>query len=282
MFLVNLIPTLIYSQNWKIVPEIEEKRDIILKGKIANKYDITMCLRMQGGVCGFEEYAVQWRNRELQGWYYYDNIKAKIPLIGYFNGSDNFEFRKEDEPYDYKYLELFVPANYFNDTINKKDCTVPEYSEKFYNDKEFDFRFMKWKKGKTELPVIMEVVHNIDLVTKARFIIYINGFEMSRLNISDLTKLKYIEYLELHDVKDTGDYIHITFDFYERTIPGGSGGGYCGAGVETFIGYLRLNKDWSINKFEFKQVHSCRNWNKVENYKIIKGKPELGLVKTND
>ncbi len=248
-------------------------------GEIDSTYKISMKLNV-GGVCGFEGYALQWRNREIYGWYYYDNKKAKIPLIGYFNGSDGFEHRNSEGVYNY--IELFVPQNYLTDTINESSCFPESYSEKFYNPNNFSLKSMIWRKNEKELPVQMEIIHDRNLETKAELIFSFLGNEMTRINISEMSTLKYIEGLEPLDVKDLNDKIHLTFTFYERTTPGGSGGGQCGVGTEQFIGYLKLKKDWRVEKFEYKQVYSCCCLSKVENYKIEEGKPEMGLINIDD
>jgi hypothetical protein len=267
------------GQSLQLSSNIEQGGEIFLKGEIDSTYKISMELNI-GGVCGFEEYASQWRNREIYGWYYYDNIKAKIPLIGYFNGSDGFKNRNSGDIY--KYLELFVPHNYLTDTIDKSSCFPDNYSERFYNRNNFNFNSMIWNKNGQELPVRMEIIHNRNLESEAELILSFLGKELTRINISELTTLKYIEGLDPVDVKDFNDRIHLTFTFHERTIPGGSGGGQCGAGIEQFIGYLKLRKDWKVEKFEYKQVHSCCCLSKVEKYKIEKGKPEMGLIKIDD
>lgn len=267
------------GQSLQLSSNIEYEREIFLKGEIDSTYKISMELNI-GGVCGFEESASQWRNREIYGWYYYDNIKAKIPLIGYFNGSDGFKNRNSGDIY--KYLELFVPQNYLTDTINKSSCFPENYSERFYNRDSFNFNSMVWNKNGQELPVQMETIHDRNLESKAELILCFLGEELTRINISKIATLKYIEGLDPIDVKDFNDRIHLTFTFYERTIPGGSGGGQCGAGLEQYIGYLKLRKDWKVEKFEYKQVHSCCCLSRVEKYKIEKGKPEMGLIEKED
>ena len=283
VFILVLIQFLYFQissgQSLQVSSNIEHEGEIFLKGKIDDTYKISMELNI-GGVCGFEEYASQWRNRKVYGWYYYDNVKAKIPLIGYFNGSDGFKNRDSGDIY--KYLELFVPENYLTDTINKSSCFPDNYSERFYNRNSLNFNSMIWNKNGQELPVRMEIIHDRNLESKAELILCFLDKELARINISELATLKYIEGLDPIDVKDLNSRIHLTFTFYERTIPGGSGGGQCGAGLEQFIGYLKLKKDWKVEKFEYKQIHSCCCLSRVEKYKIEKGKPEMGLIKIDD
>ncbi len=258
------------SQNLQIVPEKTDESYTLLKGQIDQKYNITMKL-FQGGSCGFEDMAVQWRNRIIYGWYEYDNIKLKIPLIGYINFSDDLK--------NYYRVALNVPRNYSKDTLNETNCFINNPSELFYsNDDYYSFQSLIWKHDGKELPVKLNVIHenNFETVMYLKFI-YLSQ-EMTKINITDLTKLSHIDDLKNIDVKEIGNKSHITFLIYEWSRPGGSGGGQCGAGTENYLGYLRLNKDWSIDKFEFKFIESCWSY-KVENYTVIRGKPEFGLIK---
>lgn len=258
------------SQNLQIVPEKTDESYTLLKGQIDQKYNITMKLFV-GGSCGFEDMAMQWRNRIIYGWYEYDNIKLKIPLIGYINFSDDLK--------NYYRVALNVPRNYSKDTLNETNCFINNPSELFYNnDDDYSFQSLTWKHDGKELPVKLNVIHenNFETVMHLKFI-YLSQ-EMAKINITNLTKLNHIDDLKNIDVKEIGNKIHVTFLFYEWSRPGGSGGGHCGAGTENYLGYLRLNKDWSIDKFEFKFIESCWSY-KVENYTVIRGKPELGLIK---
>lgn len=266
-----------YSQNWEITSKIDYQRYLLLEGQIDSQYQITMYLEIKEKLCGFEKYALQWRNRIVSGWYYYDEFQAKIPLIGYINGSDGFKNFQGNEKY--KPVDLFVPENYLIDTISEEHCFPVQYVERFYNSNDYDFEKMNWEKDQRELPVELEVIHEIDLKTKAELIIYLNNYEMNKINISDLTELQYIEDLRLIDAKDLDDRLHITISFHERTVPGGSGGGQCGSGIESFLGYIRLKKNWRIEEFDYKQIRSCIPNRKVEEYRVIPNKPELGLIK---
>lgn len=278
--LLSLLPAGILGQNWKITSKIHYERFILLEGQIDSTYDITMYLEVKQELCGFENYANQWRNRVVSGWYYYDNIQAKIPLIGYLNWNDDFEDRNEREKGRYHRVELFVPGNYLRDTLDKSHCDVEKYSEKFFSDeRKFSFEKMTWTNHKRELPVNLKTVHESNLATKAEMQISLFGYEMKSVNVSALTNLKYIERIDVLDANEKDDYIHITYRFEEPTNPGGSGGGQCGAGYEVYLGYLKLKKDWSVKESTFKQIDSCCCWKNVEDYTVEPGKPELGLIK---
>jgi len=283
MFKISIIISfiLVYvsgkSQNLQIVTEKTDESYTLLKGQIDQKYNITMKLFV-GGSCGFENMALQWRNRIIYGWYEYDNIKLKIPLIGYANYNENFDSYPNREKY-YK-VALNVPKNYFNDTINESNCFINNSSELFFNNEDIDFQSLIWKHEGKEYPVKLNIVHDNKFETIVNLKFSYLSQEIAKVNVTNLTKLNHIDSLLDIDAKEIRNKIHVTFLFYEWSIPGGSGGGTCGCGTERYLGYLRLNKDWSIDKFDFKLIESC--WGlKSENYVVIPHKPELGLIKSD-
>jgi hypothetical protein len=196
------------------------------------------------------------------------------------NWSDNFEARNESEKGGYHRIELFVPGNYLRDTLDNSNCNIEGYSEKFFSDEsKFNFEKMTWINRKRELPVNLKVVHERNLATTAEMQISLYGYEMTSVNISALSNLKYIDRIDVLDASEKDNFIHITYRFQEPTNPGGSGGGQCGAGYEVYLGYMKLKKDWSVKESVFKQIDSCCCWSKVEDYSVEPGKPELGLIK---
>ena len=71
--------------NWKFSFEIERNDYYFLKGKIDNRYEITMKLFGEDILCGNQNVGFQYQNKGLRGWFYYDRYKKKIPIIGSCN-----------------------------------------------------------------------------------------------------------------------------------------------------------------------------------------------------
>jgi hypothetical protein len=124
----------------------------------------------------------------------------------------------------------------------------------------------------------LQYERNWSVVSIASLILNINEVEIKRINLSELTALKYIEYIDNLDSKSINGEFFLTFNFAERSTPGGLGGGNCGAGYEMYLGFIHLNKDLEISKFETRFVDSCLNYEKIEKYIAKNGSPELGLV----
>ncbi len=257
------------TQNWSIESDISMERYYLLKGKIDDKYTITMYLEEGDSLCGDNTTSDRWRDATLVGWYFYDKLKIKIPLIG-------SDYRTDP------HIALFVLKNYL-DSFDYKNCTAKDFKEKFFNDKNRDLTKLNWRqKDKATYLTNMKMIHNYSLETNAELIIKIRDVEIKRINISQKTGLKYI--IELYDIdpKKLPDGLYITFSFAERSNPGGAFSGYCGCGYEQYLGYVHFDNQLNIKKFDFKKVDSCIDYESIEFYKVIKGKPELGLIETEE
>ena len=273
-FLFTLITFLIsakgITQNWSVEPDISMGRYYLLKGTIDDKYAITMYLEEGDSLCGDNTTSDRWRDATLVGWYYYDKLKIKIPLIG-------SDYRTDDS-----HVDLYVLKNYL-DSFDYKNCTAKDFKEKFFNDEDRDLTKLNWmKKNKATYLTNMKIAHNYSLETNSELIIKIRDVEIKRMSISQRTGLKYITELYNIDPKKLLDGLHITFSFAERSNPGGSGSGYCGCGYEKYLGYVHFDNQINIKKFDFKKVDSCIDYESIEFYKVIKGKPDLGLIKTEE
>lgn len=270
--------SILNAQNLSIEYRIETNDVDKYEGLINNKFPIVMELQSHG-TCGFEDMSLRWANRKLIGWYYYKNKKKKIPIIGYANFADSFEEFKERTPhknYNYKRIELFVPKN-LNDTMDS-NCQIKEYQEVFIG-KQQNFKKLTWTKDGEEFPVELSKLKRSDLKAQASATIKYKGLNLHEINLTELFEKEFINDISIMEIQDLDEVIHITTQFNERSIPGSSGSGYCGSGMEEYIAYIRINKNWEIERTEIKQTHSCLNFDKVENFKIVKGKPEMGLVK---
>ncbi len=258
------------TQNWSVESDISMERYYLLKGKIDDKYAITMYLEEGYSLCGDETISDQWRDATLVGWYYYDKLKIKIPLIG-------SDYRTDDS-----HVDLYVLKNYL-DSFDYKNCTAKDFKEKFFNDEDSDLTKLNWmQKNEATYLTNMKMVHNYSLETNAELIIKIRDIEIKRMNISQSTGLKYIIELNNIDATKLPDGIYVTFSFAERSNPGGAFSGYCGVGYEKYLGYVHFDNQLKFKEFDFKKVWSCVDDESIEYYKVIKGKPELGLIKTEE
>lgn len=147
------------QQIWKFDHKIQKNDYYRLSGKINDKYPIQMYLEKDTLLCG-NPYDDD-MNLTLKGWYYYEKIKTKIPLIGSCNKAEGRE-----------YVELFVPANP-KDKINKSTCKLKDFSESFSNKKAFDLTNMEWKmkNSKVASKVKLKIDHESSPKTKLTIIL---------------------------------------------------------------------------------------------------------------
>jgi len=152
-FILIFIQTKLVSQN--DFPKIEKitTNERMLHGYLAKKYPITIYLKLHK-FSGFHR-----RINKLKGWYYYDKIKTKIPLVG-ISGQDLILYQLKDE------------NSFFNkDLDNRKDVeefeNIADYTEKFIISK--DESKSKWfSKGK-ELRLFLNL-ENTSVIKESEFL----------------------------------------------------------------------------------------------------------------
>jgi hypothetical protein len=262
------------AQSWSFVTQIDTERYYLLEGTIDGRYPITMYLE-RGGVCDAEQMAHQWRPRLLRGWYAYDRIGERIPLVGSHYSGDRAPF-----------VELFVPAT-LADTFNFTTCRPSAFRERFANETAFDLEHLQWQTtGMSEpKPVSLTLVHPYELRTTATLELAYAGIPVRTYDLSGLSGLSYIEGVWDIDHKVVDGQLYLTFSFREPTIPGSSGGGNCGAGVEVYLAFLHLDAELNVVRFQHEKVDSCLGLTPAQLDRlpsVIKGKPELGLIRKQD
>lgn len=220
-------------------------------------------------LCG-ESTNNKWKARGLKGWYEYKKYKKKIPLIGSIKSSDPNHF-----------IKLFVPTN-LSDSINNQTCDLSTYKELFITERSNSFSNLKWKTAKADslISVNLEPVHNFSWQTEASIKLTWRNLEIASFNISELTKLNSIESIKLLATKEINGNLYTIFSFGYWSMPGSNGGGQCGAGYEDYIGFMKINNNREISKFEFFQTSSCI-YSFSEDFSYDIDHPENGITKNN-
>lgn len=252
--------------NWQFEPKIEQNEFYLLTGEIDDKYPIEMYLVKTWEFCG-ESNNNRWNARGLRGWYQYEKVRKKIPLIGSM---------KYDDP-EY-FVKLYVPANPL-DTIDGKTCSVKGFKEEFLAENCCSIKEMKWRMADKEvfLPVDLEERHNFSWATDATITLKIEKLEFTEINLTSLTGIEYIQSIEILTAKEIGNEFYAIIQFGHMTNPGSSGSGHCGAGYEKFIGFIKIDDSLELDKFEFHQTESCLNYIPEDLYSFDKDNPENGI-----
>lgn len=268
---------------WKFETKIERSTNYLLEGTIADKYQITMYLEYDN----FCLYDNKWNYaRTLKGWYYYNNRKIKLPLIGsekYYETNDGQESK----------IMLYVPTD-IKDNIRENACDLEEFNEIFIAEalKEKNgfcsFELMRWKtnNSKSFSTVNLKIIHQPLLETKANISLYIRGIEMFNFNLTDnLLDLKdtygdvygnYVDRVDIEVSKEVNNDFYLIFSFSIPSVPGGIGMGYCGAGSEDYLGFLHISS-FGVKEFKYYQTASCIS-SFDEKYTYDKNEPEKGII----
>jgi hypothetical protein len=274
----------IFAQtNWCFEPKIERNNHYLFEGSIAGKYPITMYLE-KDGFCSFEsrwDYAYR-----LKGWYYYNNRKIKLPLIG------AQKYYDMDGVSQYK-TTLYVPTNILKDDIRENACDLEKFNEIFVSDDSLGS--MHWKTGKHQsfLPVKLKEICRPSPETKAFILLYIRDIEMVSFNLTDNLKglkdtyndfdgdYNYIDQIEIKSSKEIDNDFYLIFSFSQPSVPGSNGFGHCGAGYEEYLGFLHISS-FEVKEFKYAQTFSCFGGISTE-YTFDTDVPEKGItVKKNE
>ena len=266
IFLFFILPTFTDAQtDWNLEPTIKKNDYFLLEGKISD-YPITMYLERTNKFCG-EHQNNNWNARGLKGWYYYDKIKKKIPLVGAMKCSDPNYFTK-----------IYVPENLL-DTLNNTTCSLENYKELFESNKCFSFDEMLWasKNNNKYLPVYLNEKHAFSYETDVVLSFRLNGLELADFNLTELTENILIDKVEVVSKKELDANFYAIIKFSNRSNPSSNGGGQCGAGVEGFLGFIKINDELELEEFNFYETHSCVKYVEEGKYIYDVDFPEKGV-----
>ena len=267
-YLLTCISTnAIYAQTimWSFNSTIVTEKYTELKGMIDGKYPITMHWERTYDECGKNPH--RFSPIVLYGWYQYDKIGKRIPLIGQMSSGNPEE----------EYLTLYVAEDPVNNGFHDS-CQLGDFKEVFRVAACCEFKNMTWEqKGKEPVPVELEITHEDRFSSQAIVHFKIGGVEINDFDISAITKLDYIDYLDVLSKKEIDGIYHAIIGFGHSSRPGSRGYGMCGAGVEGYIGYMKLSEDFELAEFKFLQDESC--FKDLENSYVAydKENPEKGI-----
>jgi len=200
----------------------------------------------------------------------YDKIGKKIPLVGHVCYADACE----------TYKVLYVPDDPVNYSFDDS-CGMSDAKEVFRQERFWDPGQMVWRmKGGEELPVDLETEHEFSFFTQANLILKMNDIGFAKFDLSRLTDNKYIDYVEILGQKWIDNHFHIIFKYSHQSNPGSYGYGNCGSGIEEFLGYIKVDKNFDVAAFKTIQTHSCIESKDTEVIYDI-DKPELGIREEN-
>jgi len=258
---------LAFSQaEWDFQPNIEKNEFYLFEGMIDDKYPITMHLELTWDFCG-EGSNNRWKARGLKGWYKYDRIGTKILLTGSMRSADGGHF-----------IKLYVPSNVL-DTVHSVTCELEDYKEKFIATNSAKFSDLKWKTQQMDAfySVNLKPIHLFTYRTNATIGFEVRGIELLEINLTELAEIDFIQKLEILAKKEIDSNFYAIIEFGHQSIIGSTGSGNCGMGYEGYLGFLKINSNREIEKFEFHQNFSCVKSGIEGKFSFSKEHPEKGI-----
>lgn len=259
------LPITSYGQGWEIDAQVGRINDRnILEGYIDSTYKIKMVYskHLNPYYCDdTNNIATQWLNRAISGWYSYESVGEKIPLIGSRNRADG-----------YHHIRLYVPQNY-TDTLTREKCMVDSFREVFYNNTWDDPTNMLWylEGSHDTLPVNLTYIEKEGRKTFANLTLHFYGWPIKTIDLSKLSGLEYISEIWDLDYKEVYGEFFMT---YKMTEP------VWGNNFDVYLGFIHLDED--LNLVEYVQKDHIKQSLTIGEYDVIQGKPELGLVKKEE
>lgn len=255
---------LLAQRKWSFETKIDFNTYSSYKGTINGKYPITMYLEESYETCT-EDYRRS-TPRKVYGWYMYDKVGVKIPLVGHVCYADICD----------NVLELFAPEDPVDYAFDE-NCKIIGAKEVFRQNA--DSHLFEWQmKNGEKYPVELTPVHKSSFVTNANLLLKINNIEIESFNINKLAENDWIDSMEILASKRVNDKFHLIFKFSHQSNPGSFGFGMCGAGTEDFVAHMVVNNEFKAESFSKIQVASCVNSFDDVEVAYDPEHPELGIA----
>jgi hypothetical protein len=243
--------------------------DQVIHGLIDEKYPITTYLK-------FEEYSPEnWLSFSVSGWYYYGNIKKKIPLVGIYHGDGVTLYSFADKLRADSIIHLTSTASNPWE-ITDELISRSGFLEKFeLNYSEYSYSGT-WKNDKKELKVSFNT-SNIDLDKVHEFLVIpLAKKETKYIALDQIGPFSRGYSIFASDAKNSK--VLIKYEINSTANPNGM----CGAGME--IGYMLLTFDLSREKvlldYRTEDIESCLGgfWSEVAEVPNTNGKKLIYTV----
>lgn len=234
-------------QNFTAQLQEVQTEDRLFSGSIDQKYDFTMYLHYNS--MSMDNLGIY----SVKGWYYYENVKKKIPLVGIYNGNDGgnlvlYSFRskeKQDKILEFDYMGSTWKVL---DSIN----ALTDFDEKF------DTSNKEWSDGKKKLKFDFysrdyDVLDNYQLLTIVDKTAKSQDEATKNINLNAIIRYHYGFELVSYLKKPSELKVLLRYEHLSRA----NIQGMCGAGYE--IGYIILTFDSQFHLLDNQtlEIESC-------------------------
>lgn len=245
LILVCLISFKVNSQEYKMSIEQIKTNEKILYGSIADKYDITLYLKV---ITYSEDHLSAY---SVKGWYYYNSVKKNIPLVGISNPMGGLTlYSLKNKALEDKLAAFDLPGNTVWEKMDYAE-SIAEYEEKFtITGVETE---NKWKNKAKELSL---KIYNFDtessIDNELKFlkldkdhVINLNDFDLNYSDLKIVTSVK------------TKSETRILLEYeYQGNA---NVQGRCGAATDTGYIILSFNSKNELNFIEELELDNCMN-----------------------
>ena len=216
--------------------------DRFFNGSIDGQYSITLYLKFSqfhpehGGI-----YTVS-------GWYYYDNVKTKIPLQGiYYGALILFSFKDPEMGKKVLNFEASPQGHPFSTIDYFQELTEFDEKIELSLDREKAWINGTWKKGDKTLP--MQLRSRDISVRKSREYLILPNKQW--LNLTELSAPTAMNEVMASSADGKNILVNVSYPSSLHYM------GRCGAGTEDGIMALSFNNNWELTDFESVVTGSC-------------------------
>lgn len=249
-----LIAGIYFAQAQEKKVYIDEFRitDQVIHGTIDEKYAITMYLQL-------EDFFEDGTSHTVSGWYYYDNVKKKIPLIGVC--TDRFVL------YQFTDQKRADSIREFNSPVSSMWEVMDDLSNRSGYVEKFDFAYGDyayngtWKNDKKELKVSFSA-SDINLTARKEFLV----LQFSAQNKKHVDLQQFGSYYHGYSVfankmDASGCKVLLKYEMNSRLNPNAM----CGAGMEIGFVLLIFDSKGTLLDYREEEVESCLGniWSEV-------------------
>lgn len=269
-----MVSTISFSQQKNISLQYIRTYDKVLKGSIDDRYDITIYLKVEN----FSEDHMHVFS--VKGWYYYDNVKKTIPLVGAYSPQNGLIlFNLSDKELEIKILDLDFPGGSVwekIETIGK----VENFNEKFIisDTKEENVWLTNSKKLKLNINNLEDnfLIEDLNLLKIDKTVIDLSKYSL------------YHKDFEIVSKKITPNETRVLLKYEESGNPNIQG--MCGASEDFGYVFLIFNAKNELTYLNELEIENCRGLisseeiktsdKKILKYKITDSSDQKEVVKT--
>lgn len=238
----------------KLLTIITEDR--IFEGTINNKYPITMYLK----IVDYSQHSGYVYS--VKGWYYYNNIRKKIPIVGIFDNNlilYSFNSKKLEEDV----LNIMNKDSYYLKD-RKLFLNITNYEEKFI----IDASNSSWSNKRKSLSFKLDQT-DLAIRKTSEYLLLKRDLTFTIPNFEYGYQLRNFKIIAKTSNKIILRYDHLSSLFYN---------GMCGAGFEHGFLYFQFDSNYNLTRFDNVLINSCMHHiSLVDKIKITKSKTKYRI-----